>query len=121
MGAHQPRGIRAGRKLKTHRREQRWKSIKYSKANTVATMKAKPLGSASMAKGIVLEKMCVRRRPPPPPPPPPPRCRLAARARACRASARCGRRACGRRTPAPRQPPRCRHGRTTTFRALPCI
>ena len=63
MGAHQPRGIRAGRKLKTHRREQRWKSIKYSKANTVATMKAKPLGSASMAKGIVLEKMCVRRRP----------------------------------------------------------
>ena len=59
MGANQPRGIRAGRKLKTHRREQRWKSLKYSKANTVATMKAKPLGSASMAKGIVLEKMCV--------------------------------------------------------------
>jgi hypothetical protein len=51
MGAHQPRGIRAGRKLKTHRREQRWKSIKYSKANTVATMKARPLGSASMVKG----------------------------------------------------------------------
>ena len=64
MGAHQPRGIRAGRKLKTHRREQRWKSIKYSKANTVATMKAKPLGSASMAKGIVLEKMGIEAKQP---------------------------------------------------------
>ena len=53
-----PSGIRAGRKLKNHRQHERWARTAYSKANTTASLKAKPLGmSCSMAKGIVLEKM----------------------------------------------------------------
>ena len=38
----------------TNNDEQRW-----NKAHSVTHMKANPLGGAAMAKGIVLEKMCV--------------------------------------------------------------
>ena len=57
MGKQKPSGIRAGRKLRTHRREQRWRDANYVKAHSVTAMKANPFGGSAMAKGIVLEKM----------------------------------------------------------------
>ncbi len=52
-----PSGIRAGRKLRIHRRNERWARKEYAKAHSVSHMKANPLGGACMSKGIVLEKM----------------------------------------------------------------
>lgn len=52
-----PAGLNAGRKLKTHRRNERWSSKKYNKSHSVAHMKANPLGGSCMSKGIVVEKM----------------------------------------------------------------
>lgn len=57
MGKGKPSGIRAGRKLKVHRRNERWSSKKYNKSHSVSHMKANPLGGSCMSKGIVLEKM----------------------------------------------------------------
>lgn len=52
-----PSGLRAGRKLRFHRRDERWASKKYNKSHSVSHMKANPLGGSCMSKGIVLEKM----------------------------------------------------------------
>ncbi len=52
-----PAGIQAARKLRNHRREQRWAQKTYNKSHSITAMKANPFGGASMAKGIVLEKM----------------------------------------------------------------
>jgi small subunit ribosomal protein S23e len=52
-----PQGIRCGRKLRTHRREQRWRDNNYVKSHSVTAMKANPFGGSAMCKGIVLEKM----------------------------------------------------------------
>ena len=52
-----PRGIRVARKLRIHRREQRWHDQKYKKAHLGTALKANPFGGASHAKGIVLEKV----------------------------------------------------------------
>ena len=57
MGKGKPSGLRAGRKLKIHRRNQRWASKKYNKSHSVSHMKANPLGGSCMSKGIVLEKI----------------------------------------------------------------
>jgi len=62
MGKNKPSGMRAGRKLRVHRRNQRWAQKKYNKSHSISAMKANPFGGASMAKGIVLEKMWVLRR-----------------------------------------------------------
>ena len=64
MGCGQPAGIRAGRKLRVHRRTQRWAQKKYNKSHSVTAMKANPFGGASMAKGIVLEKMGIEAKQP---------------------------------------------------------
>mmetsp|Transcript_2904 Transcript_2904/g.4073 ORF Transcript_2904/g.4073 Transcript_2904/m.4073 type:complete len:146 (-) Transcript_2904:26-463(-) len=64
MGKNKPAGIRAGRKLRTHRRNQRWASKDYNKAHSITAMKANPLGGASMAKGIVLEKIGIEAKQP---------------------------------------------------------
>ena len=53
-----PRGLRAGRKLATHRKAQRWADKDFKKTNLGNEIK-KPFGGCSHAKGIVLEKMCV--------------------------------------------------------------
>lgn len=50
------RGMGAGRKLKTHRRNQRWADKAYKKSNLGNEWK-KPFAGSSHAKGIVLEKM----------------------------------------------------------------
>lgn len=52
-----PQGIRCGRKLRTHRRENRWRDNGYVKSHSVTAMKANPFGGSAMCKGIVLEKM----------------------------------------------------------------
>ena len=52
-----PRGLRTARKLKNHRREQRWHDKGYKKAHLGTALKANPFGGASHAKGIVLEKV----------------------------------------------------------------
>jgi hypothetical protein len=52
-----PAGSNAGRKLRVHRRNEKWASKTWNKAHSVTHMKANPLGGAAMAKGIVLEKM----------------------------------------------------------------
>ena len=48
----------AGRKLRLHRRDQRWADKDYKKSHLGNEWK-KPFAGASHAKGIVLEKMCV--------------------------------------------------------------
>ena len=49
-------GMGAGRKLKTHRRNQRWADKAYKKSHLGNEWK-KPFAGSSHAKGIVLEKM----------------------------------------------------------------
>lgn len=63
------RGLGAGRKLRTLRRENRWHDKDYCRANLGSEWK-KPFAGCSHSKGIVLEKMCAfpasasfRRRP----------------------------------------------------------
>ena len=46
----------AGRKLKTHRRRQKWADKSYKKSHLGNEWK-KPFAGSSHAKGIVLEKM----------------------------------------------------------------
>lgn len=48
----------AGRKLRVHRREERWADKCYNKSHLGSEWK-KPFAGASHAKGIVLEKMYV--------------------------------------------------------------
>jgi small subunit ribosomal protein S23e len=52
-----PRGLRTARKLRVHRRNQRWADKKYKKKHLGTALKANPFGGASHAKGIVLEKV----------------------------------------------------------------
>jgi small subunit ribosomal protein S23e len=52
-----PRGLRTARKLRNHRREQRWHDKSYKKSHLGTALKANPFGGASHAKGIVLEKV----------------------------------------------------------------
>lgn len=57
MGGGKPSGLRSGRKLRNHRRDQKWNSKKYNKSHSVTAMKANPMGGSCMSKGIVVEKM----------------------------------------------------------------
>ena len=59
-----PSGIRTGRKLRSHRREQKWNDKQYRKSNSITAMKANPMGGATMAKGIVLEKIGIEAKQP---------------------------------------------------------
>ncbi len=52
-----PRGLGTGRKLRIHRREQKWHNKVYKKKHLGTALKANPFGGASHAKGIVLEKV----------------------------------------------------------------
>ena len=64
MGSGQPRGLRAARKLRNHRRTQRWADKSYKKAHLGTALKANPFGGASHAKGIVLEKIGIEAKQP---------------------------------------------------------
>lgn len=59
-----PNGIRTGRKLRLHRKNQRWRDLSYCKAHSVTAMKANPMGGSTMAKGIVLEKIGIEAKQP---------------------------------------------------------
>jgi small subunit ribosomal protein S23e len=59
-----PNGIRTGRKLRIHRKNQRWRDLSYCKAHSVTAMKANPMGGSTMAKGIVLEKIGIEAKQP---------------------------------------------------------
>jgi len=54
-----PRGIRAARQLKVHRRIEKWSDKQYKKSHLGTALKANPFGGSSHAKGIVLEKLYV--------------------------------------------------------------
>mmetsp|Transcript_13412 Transcript_13412/g.11907 ORF Transcript_13412/g.11907 Transcript_13412/m.11907 type:complete len:145 (-) Transcript_13412:32-466(-) len=63
MGGHKPRGINAGRKLRNHRRVNKWASKPYKKAHNVSKWK-KPFAGTSHAAGIVVEKIAVEAKQP---------------------------------------------------------
>ncbi|KAG8517348.1 40S ribosomal protein S23 [Galemys pyrenaicus] len=58
------RGLRTARKLRRHRRDQKWHDKPYKKAHLGTALKANPFGGASHAKGIVLEKVGVEAKQP---------------------------------------------------------
>jgi small subunit ribosomal protein S23e len=64
MGSGKPRGLQAARKLRTHRRKNRWADLKYKKAHFGTWAKANPFAGASHAKGIVLEKIGIEAKQP---------------------------------------------------------
>eukprot|EP01087_Luapelamoeba_hula_P007580 TRINITY_DN1850_c1_g1_i1.p1 TRINITY_DN1850_c1_g1~~TRINITY_DN1850_c1_g1_i1.p1 ORF type:complete len:146 (+),score=20.85 TRINITY_DN1850_c1_g1_i1:119-556(+) len=64
MGSGKPRGIRAARKLKNHRRVERWADKQYKKSHLGTALKANPFGGSSHAKGIVLEKLGIEAKQP---------------------------------------------------------
>ncbi|KAK3407086.1 hypothetical protein EUGRSUZ_K03200 [Eucalyptus grandis] len=57
------RGMGAGRKLKSHRRRQRWADKSYKKSHLGNEWK-KPFAGSSHAKGIVLEKIGIEAKQP---------------------------------------------------------
>merc|ERR1712215_287651 len=59
-----PRGLKTARKIRTHRRVQRWAVKDYKKAHSGTALKANPFGGASHVKGIVLEKIGVETKQP---------------------------------------------------------
>uniref|UniRef100_A0A6B2LPI4 40S ribosomal protein S23 n=1 Tax=Arcella intermedia TaxID=1963864 RepID=A0A6B2LPI4_9EUKA len=59
-----PRGIRAARHLRIHRRNQRWADKAYKRVHLGTHIKADPLGGCSHAKGIVLEKIGIEAKQP---------------------------------------------------------
>merc|ERR1712063_12089 len=66
MGKHsnKPRGIQAARKLRGHRRINRWADLKYKKTHLGTVWKSNPFVNASHAKGIVVEKVGVEAKQP---------------------------------------------------------
>lgn len=56
--------MKAGRKLATHRRVQRWHDKDFKKAHFGTALKADPLGGASHAKGIVIERLGIEAKQP---------------------------------------------------------
>merc|ERR1712080_553172 len=64
MGSGKPRGIACARKLRNHRRVQKWADKDYKKANFGTAIKCNPFGGSSHAKGIVLEKVGIEAKQP---------------------------------------------------------
>ncbi|KAF5195833.1 30S ribosomal protein S12 [Thalictrum thalictroides] len=63
IGIRKTRGMGAGRKLKSHRRRQRWADKSYKKSHLGNEWK-KPFAGSSHAKGIVLEKIGIEAKQP---------------------------------------------------------
>ena len=64
MGKGKPRGLNAARKLRLHRKDQRWADLGYKKRALGTAFKSSPFGGSSHAKGIVLEKVGVEAKQP---------------------------------------------------------
>uniref|UniRef100_A0AC35U8R2 40S ribosomal protein S23 n=2 Tax=Rhabditophanes sp. KR3021 TaxID=114890 RepID=A0AC35U8R2_9BILA len=58
------KGICTARKLRNHRREQRWMDKRFKKAHIGTRWKSDPFGGACAAKGIVVEKIGVEAKQP---------------------------------------------------------
>ncbi len=63
MGSGKPRGLRAGGKLRDHRRIQKWNDKDYNKAHNISKWKT-PFGGASHAAGIVIKRVSVEAKQP---------------------------------------------------------
>ncbi|KAG2176601.1 hypothetical protein INT44_007265 [Umbelopsis vinacea] len=63
-GKGKPSGLNAARKLRTHRRENRWADKQFKKRLLGTAFKSSPFGGSSHAKGIVLEKIGVEAKQP---------------------------------------------------------
>jgi len=64
MGANKPRGLQAARKLRNHRRVQRWAKKLWKKRHSGIRFKSDPFGGCSHAKGIVVEKLGIEAKQP---------------------------------------------------------
>ena len=64
MKSNKPHGIQTARKMRNHRREQRWASKVYKKKALGTAFKYNPMGTASHAKGIVVEKVGIEAKQP---------------------------------------------------------
>jgi Ribosomal protein S12/S23 len=64
MGKGKPAGLNAARKLRIHRRENRWADDHYRKRALGTAWKMSPLKGASHGKGIVLEKIGIEAKQP---------------------------------------------------------
>jgi len=64
MGNGKPRGIKSARKLKIHRKKQKWNDKRYARRHSIDAMKANPLNGASHAKGIVVERIGIEAKQP---------------------------------------------------------
>ena len=63
MGSGNPRGINAARKLRNHRRNEKWADKDYKKSH-LGTAWVKPFQGASHAKGIVVDRFGVESKQP---------------------------------------------------------
>lgn len=59
-----PQGLNAARKLRNHRKDNRWADMHYKKRHLGTVFKSSPFGGSSHAKGIVLEKVGVEAKQP---------------------------------------------------------
>ena len=64
MGKGKPRGLNSARKLRLHRKDQKWADLAYKKRALGTAFKSSPFGGSSHAKGIVLEKVGVEAKQP---------------------------------------------------------
>ncbi|KAF3237034.1 40S ribosomal protein S23 [Orbilia oligospora] len=64
MGKGKPRGLNSARKLRNHRRDNRWADLGFKKRLLGTAFKSSPFGGSSHAKGIVLEKVGVEAKQP---------------------------------------------------------
>eukprot|EP00924_Labyrinthula_sp_SR-Ha-C_P001959 snap_masked-scaffold_30-processed-gene-3.48-mRNA-1 protein AED:0.36 eAED:0.36 QI:0/-1/0/1/-1/1/1/0/142 len=58
-----PQGMRTARKLRNHRRTQRWAKKSFAKSHSATKYKL-PMAGASMSKGIVVEKIGIEAKQP---------------------------------------------------------
>mmetsp|Transcript_27632 Transcript_27632/g.70116 ORF Transcript_27632/g.70116 Transcript_27632/m.70116 type:complete len:146 (-) Transcript_27632:178-615(-) len=64
MGSGKPRGLQAARKLRNHRKKQKWNDKRYSRRHSLTALKANPMKGASHAKGIVVERIGIEAKQP---------------------------------------------------------
>mmetsp|Transcript_28348 Transcript_28348/g.111283 ORF Transcript_28348/g.111283 Transcript_28348/m.111283 type:complete len:119 (+) Transcript_28348:277-633(+) len=56
--------MRSARKLRNHRRDQKWHNKRYARKHSASAMKANPFAGASHAKGIVVERIGIEAKQP---------------------------------------------------------
>jgi len=59
-----PRGIQSARKLRNHRKRQKWNDKRFARKNSLNAIKADPMHGASHAKGIVVERIGIEAKQP---------------------------------------------------------